>query len=91
MLAGKKYTFQLPIGKECQGRAQGGMAAKEGAPDLMRSGEDSPRMEDSKKSEGMIAIQSAASMVSLSFYAGIMVLHAMVVRSGLAYAGLLFP
>ena len=48
-------------------------------------------MEDSKKSEGMIAIQSAASMVSLSFYAGIMVLHAMVVRSGLAYAGLLFP
>ena len=57
----------------------------------MRSGEDSPRMADSKKSEGMIAIQSAASMVSLSFYAGIMVLHAMVVRSGLAYAGLLFP
>ena len=57
----------------------------------MRSGEDSPRMEDPKKSEGMIAIQSAASMVNLSFYAGIMVLHAMVVRSGLAYAGLLFP
>ena len=91
MLAGKKYTFQLPIGKKCQGHAQLGMAAKEGAPDLMRSGEDPPRLADSKKSEGMIAIQSAASMVSLSFYAGIMVLHAMVVRSGLAYAGLLFP
>ena len=41
--------------------------------------------------KGVLAIQSTASLVSLSIYAGIMVLHAMVVRSGLAYAGLMLP
>ena len=41
--------------------------------------------------KGVLDIQSTASLVSLSIYAGIMVLHAMVVRSGLAYAGLVLP
>ena len=41
--------------------------------------------------KGVLAIQSTASLVSLSIYAGIIVLHAMVVRSGLAYAGLVLP
>ena len=41
--------------------------------------------------KGVLAIQSTASLVSLSIYAGIMILHAMAVRSGLAYAGLVLP
>ena len=38
--------------------------------------------------KGVLTIQSTASLMSLSIYAGIMILHAMVVRAGLAYAGL---
>merc|ERR1719295_1791570 len=41
--------------------------------------------------KGVLAIQSTASLVSLSIYAGIMILHAMVVQPGLAYAGLVLP
>ena len=41
--------------------------------------------------KGVLDIQSTASLVSLSIYAGIMVLHAMAVRSGLAYVGLVLP
>ena len=41
--------------------------------------------------KGVLALQSTASLASLSLFAGIMVLHAMVVRAGLAYAGLVLP
>ena len=68
-----------------------------GPPDFLLHHFDLEAEADSKMSaaksdpKGMLAIQSTASLASLSIYAGIMLFHCMGLRATLAYAGLVLP